>query len=397
MVLLNDAKNVVKGVHGFMIYFDNSATTKPYPEVLQTYLKVSENYFANPSSIHRLGGEVERLIYKAREQIADLLKVKTNEIVFTSGGTEANNLAIKGIAVEHQSRGRHLITTEVEHASCYSSFQQLEELGFEVTYLPVDEQGRISLKDLEENLKEETILVSVMHVNNELGTVQPVQEIGQILKQYPKIFFHIDNVQGIGKVPLQYEQSGIDLCSFSSHKFHGPKGVGFLYVRSGVSLSPLLTGGEHEFRKRAGTENVPGIIAMTKALRLILENSDKHMGEMLKLKEFLRKKLSEMDRVMVNTPEENSAPHILNFSVLGIKPEVLIHALEERDIFVSTKSACSSKSSDVSRILEATGHDYERASSAIRVSLNYENTLSEGIEFMETLEEVILNLRKVMR
>ncbi len=380
-----------------MIYFDNSATTKPYPEVLETYLKVSENYFANPSSIHRLGGEVERLIHKARQQVSELIRVKQNEIVFTSGGTEANNLAIKGIALEHQSRGRHLITTETEHASCYSSFQQLEDMGFDVTYLPVDEQGRISADDVKNALTEDTILVSVMHVNNELGTIQPVKEIGQMLKEYPKIFFHVDNVQGIGKVPLQYEQSGIDLCSFSSHKFHGPKGVGFLYVRSGVSLFSLLTGGDHEFRNRAGTENVPGIIAMTKALRMTMENSKDRMSDMLQLKEFLRKRISEMDRVLINTPEEHSAPHILNFSVLGIKPEVLIHALEERDMYVSTKSACSSKSSDVSRILEATGHDYERASSAIRVSLNFENTLSEGKEFLDTLEEVILNLRKVMR
>lgn len=206
-----------------MIYFDNSATTKPYPEALKTYVTVSENYFANPSSIHRLGGEVERLISKARQQIADLIKVKSDEIVFTSGGTEANNLAIKGVALEHRSRGRHLITTEIEHASCYSSFQQLEAMGYDVTYLPVDECGRVSVSDVEQALKDNTILVSIMHVNNELGSVQPVKEIGKLLKGYPKVLFHVDNVQGIGKVPLQYEQSGIDLCSFSSHKFHDLK------------------------------------------------------------------------------------------------------------------------------------------------------------------------------
>ncbi|MCF6138236.1 cysteine desulfurase family protein [Pseudalkalibacillus berkeleyi] len=380
-----------------MIYFDNSATTKPFPEVLETYVKVSEQYFANPSSIHRLGGEVERLINSARRQIAESIGVKSNEVVFTSGGTEANNLAIKGIAIEHQKRGRHLITTEIEHASCHATFKQLEKIGFEVTFLPVDAQGRISLTDLERSIKDETILVSIMHVNNELGTIQPIKEVGEMLKRHPKIFFHVDHIQGIGKVPLQFDQSGIDLCSFSSHKFHGPKGCGFLYVRSGVALSPLLTGGEQEFRKRAGTENVPGIIAMTKALRLTLLSMEERMNDMIDLKEFIKDQLSRLDPVQINTPERGSAPHILNFSIPGIKPEVLIHSLEEKDIFVSTKSACSSKSDAVSRVLEAVGYDFDRASSAIRVSFNFENTLSEGEIFVEALKEVVSNLQKVMR
>ncbi|WP_408007211.1 cysteine desulfurase family protein [Pseudalkalibacillus sp. A8] len=380
-----------------MIYFDNSATTKPYPEALKTYMTVSENYFANPSSIHRLGGEVEKLISTARNQIAGLLRVKPAEIIFTSGGTEANNLAIKGIAIEHQTRGKHLITTEIEHASCYESFRQLEQLGFDVTFLPVDRNGHVSIQNLHNAIRHDTILVSVMHVNNELGTIQPIQEIGQFLKKHPKIFFHVDHVQGIGKVPLQYEQSGVDLCSLSSHKFHGPKGVGILYVRNGIKISPLLHGGLQEYKHRAGTENIPGIIAMAKALRLTMEKSKDQMEGLLRLNRLLRSKLSEIEGVVLNTPEEKSAPHIINFSVPGIKPEVLIHALEEKDVFVSTKSACSSKSTEVSRVLEATGHELERASSAIRVSLSFDNTESEGERFITILEEVLHNLTKVMR
>ncbi|WP_261133293.1 cysteine desulfurase family protein [Bacillus sp. Marseille-Q3570] len=380
-----------------MIYFDNSATTKPYPEAMKTYMTVAENYFANPSSIHRLGGEVEKLISTARNQIAGLIRVNPAEIVFTSGGTEANNLAIKGIALRHQKRGKHLITTEIEHASCYESFMQLQQLGFDVTFLPVDRKGCVSVQDLRNEIRDDTILVSVMHVNNELGTVQPIKEIGRLLKEHPKIFFHVDHVQGIGKVPIQYEQSGIDLCSFSSHKFHGPKGVGFLYVRSGVTLSPLLHGGSQEFKHRAGTENIPGIIAMAKALRLTMEKSKYEMDNLVRLKNYIRLELSEIEGIFLNTPEDYSAPHIINFSVPGIKPEVLIHALEEREVFVSTKSACSSKSTEVSRVLEATGHESERANSAIRVSLSFENTRNEGERFIQILQEAIYNLKKVMR
>ncbi len=380
-----------------MIYFDNSATTKPYPEALKTYMTVSENYFANPSSIHRLGGEVEKLISTARNQIAGLLRVNPGEVVFTSGGTEANNLAIKGIAIEHQTRGKHLISTEIEHASCYESFRQLEQLGFDVTFLPVDRNGHVSIQDIQNAIRHDTILVSVMHVNNEIGTIQPVEDIGQFLKNHPKIFFHVDHVQGIGKVPLQYVQSGVDLCSFSSHKFHGPKGVGILYIRNGVTLSPLLHGGSQEFKHRAGTENIPGIIAMAKALRLTMEKSTKEMDGLLRLNRFLRSKLTEIEGVVLNTPEKQSAPHIINFSIPGIKPEVLIHALEERDVFVSTKSACSSKSTEVSRVLEATGHELERASSAIRISLSFDNKVNEGERFIAILEDVLNNLTKVMR
>jgi cysteine desulfurase len=380
-----------------MIYLDNSATTKPYKEVLDTFVTVSEKYFANPSSLHSKGGEAENLLGTARKSIAELLNVLPSEVVFTSGGTEGNNIAIKGIAYQHQNRGKHLITTGVEHASSYESFQFLETQGFDVTYLPVDEHGRISLEDLKEAIRPETILVSMLHVNNETGTIQPIREIGEILKNHPKVFFHVDNVQGIGKVRLPLKEWGIDLCTISAHKIHGLKGTGVLYVKNGVSLSALFTGGEQEYRKRAGTENVAGIVSMAKALRMILQEMSWKMDQMLSMKIKLIDGLKKMDNVEINTPLEDSAPHIINFSVIGVKPEVLIHSLDKKDIYISTRSACSSKQSGASRILLQMNLGEKRASSALRLSTSYENTIEEIEHVLLVLREEILNLKKVMR
>jgi cysteine desulfurase len=380
-----------------MIYLDNSATTKPYKEVLDIFLTVSEKYFANPSSLHSKGGEAENLLTAARKSISALLDVQPSEIVFTSGGTEGNNIAIKGIAFQHQNRGKHLITTAVEHASSYESFQYLETQGFEVTYLPVDEAGVVSIEDLKEALRPETVLVSMLHVNNETGTIQPIEEIGKILKEHKKIFFHVDNVQGIGKVPLQLKEWGIDLCTISAHKIHGLKGTGLLYIKNGVTLSALFTGGEQEYRKRAGTENVAGIASMAKALRLTLDEMRIKKEKMLEVKQVFTEGLKNIEGVELNTPEKHSAPHIVNFSVEGIKPEVLIHALDKRNIFVSTRSACSSKQGGASRILLEMGLDERRASTAIRISTSYDNTLEEAKNTLKVLEEEILNFKKVMR
>ncbi|OOE13911.1 cysteine desulfurase family protein [Fictibacillus arsenicus] len=380
-----------------MIYLDNSATTKPFKEVLDTFLTVSEKYFANPSSLHSKGGEAENLLTAARKSIAALLDVQPSEIVFTSGGTEGNNIAIKGIAYQHQNRGKHLITTAVEHASSYESFQYLETQGFEVTYLPVDEAGMISIVDLKEAMRPETVLVSMLHVNNETGTIQPIKEIGEILKEHKKIFFHVDNVQGIGKVPLQLKEWGIDLCTISAHKIHGLKGTGLLYVKNGVTLSALFTGGEQEYRKRAGTENVAGIASMAKALRLTLDEMRIKKEKILAVKQVFIEGLKKIEGVELNTPEKHSAPHIVNFSVEGIKPEVLIHSLDKRDIFVSTRSACSSKQGGASRILLEMGLDERRASTAIRISTSYDNSLEEAKNTLHVLEEEILNFKKVMR
>jgi cysteine desulfurase len=380
-----------------MIYLDNSATTKPYKEVLDTFVTVSEKYFANPSSLHSKGGEAEKLLGQARKSIAQLLEVAPSEVVFTSGGTEGNNIAIKGIAFQHQNRGKHLITSSVEHASSHESFQYLESQGFEVTYLPVDHDGLISLEDLERSIRPDTILVSLIHVNNETGTIQPIQEIGKILKEHPKIFFHVDNVQGVGKVDLPLKECGIDLCTVSAHKIHGLKGNGILFVKNGVSISSLFTGGEQELKKRAGTENVAGIVAMAKALRLILQESKEKKEHLLEIKQFLIEELRSIDGIDINTPINCSAPHIINFSVKGIKPEVLIHSLDKRDVYVSTRSACSSKQGGASRILLEMGLGENRASTAIRLSTSYGNTLKEAELSLKVLKEELINIKKVMR
>ncbi|WP_137788644.1 cysteine desulfurase family protein [Bacillus sp. E(2018)] len=380
-----------------MIYLDNSATTKPYKEVLDTFVTVSEKYFANPSSLHSKGGEAEKLLGQARKSIAQLLEVAPSEVVFTSGGTEGNNIAIKGIAFQHQNRGKHLITSSVEHASSHESFQYLESQGFEITYLPVDHDGLISLEDLERSIRPDTILVSLIHVNNETGTIQPVQEIGKILKEHPKIFFHVDNVQGVGKVDLPLKEWGIDLCTISAHKIHGLKGNGILFVKNGVSISSLFTGGEQELKKRAGTENVAGIVAMAKALRLILQESKEKKDNLYEIKQFLLEELRSIDGIEINTSMKYSAPHIINFSAKGIKPEVLIHSLDKRDVYVSTRSACSSKQGGASRILLKMGLGENRASTAIRLSTSYGNTLEEAEKALKVIKEELINIKKVMR
>lgn len=380
-----------------MIYFDNSATTKPYKEVIETYVKVSESFFGNPSSLHTLGKEAEKLLDQGREQIAKFLKVNKKEIVFTSGGTEGNNLAIKGTALMHQTRGKHLITTRVEHASNYEVYSQLEKLGFEVTYLSVNKFGEISIDELKRVIRPDTILVSLIHVNNELGSILPIKEIGEVLNQYPKIYFHVDHVQGMSKVPLFFKECHIDLCTISGHKFHGPKGTGVLYVRNGVKLYPLFTGGIQEHNLRAGTENIPGVIAMAKALRMSMERYVEKKDHLEQLKKQLNNGLKEIEDVIINSPIENGAPHIVNFSIPKMKPEVVIQSLAEREIYVSTKSACSSKLAQPSRVLLEAGIGKERAETAIRVSFTFENTIEEVNKFLETLISVISKLKEVMR
>ncbi|HHY72713.1 MAG TPA: cysteine desulfurase [Bacillus bacterium] len=379
------------------MYFDNSATTKPYPEVLEAYVKVSEQYFGNPSSIHTLGSEAEKVLSQSRALTASLLGVKSSEIVFTSGGTEGNNLAVKGVAIEYQNRGKHLITTRIEHPSVLEACKQLESLGYSVSYLDVDKNGRIDLEQLQRMLREDTILVSIIHVNNELGTVQPIREVGDILKKYPKLLFHVDNVQGIGKVSLDLKAAGVDLCTISGHKFHGLRGTGLLYIRDGVKIARIISGGGQEMNVRSGTENTAGIVAMTKALRVTIDKyRDGEVAQLLQMKEKLLVGLRKIDGIVINTPEQCSAPHIINFSVLKVKPEVLIHSLSNDNIYVSTQSACSSKLAQPSRVLMAAGLGEARANSAIRVSFSYENTMAEVDEFLTVLATIVPKLRKVM-
>ena len=379
-----------------MIYFDNSATTKPYKEVLEAFNKVSAEYFGNPSSLHGLGGMAEKLLLQAREQMAKLLKVQSNEIYFTSGGTESNNIAIKGTALMYRNRGRHIITTKIEHPSIKESMEQLRSLGFQITYIPVDDRGIVSVSEIEKAITDETILVSVMHVNNETGSVQPIKEIGQLLKRYSKVLFHVDHVQGIGKVPLHFYECNIDLCTISGHKFHGLKGTGALFIRHGVKISPLFSGGGQEWNQRSGTENVAGMVAMAKALRLTLLRQDTGLAELIIIKDFLRKELEKIEGVQIYTPATQSSPHIINFSIRGFKAEVFVHALEERNIFVSTTSACASKTRKASSVLLAMGVPEDEAMSSIRLSLSFENTLDEAKQFIASVKEAVLKLREVM-
>lgn len=379
-----------------MIYFDNSATTKPHKDVLETFTKVSSQYFGNPSSIHSLGLEAEKLLRAARMQMATLLGVKEQEIVFTSGGTEGNNFSIKGVAYKYHSRGKHIITTSIEHPSVHNPVLQLEKEGFDVTFLPVGMDGRVRLEDVEKALRDDTILVSMIHVNNEIGTIQPIEEIGQMLQKYPKVLFHVDHVQGIGKVPLNIHENHIDLLTISAHKFHGLKGTGALIVREGLKIEPLLAGGEQERGLRSGTENVAGIAAMAKALRIALEDVSGKINRMKEIREYIRTEFENVEGITINTPKEHVAPHIFNFSVAGFKTEVLVHEIAERGVFVSTTSACNSKKNEPSKTLLAMGKDKEIAQSPIRISLSYENTLDEANKAVNVIKDSINHLKKSM-
>jgi cysteine desulfurase len=381
----------------FMIYFDNSATTKPYKEVLDSFVTVSSEFFGNPSSLHGIGGQAEKLLSQSREQIAKLLAVKPTEIFFTSGGTESNNMAIKGAAMLHKNRGRHIITSSIEHDSVSAAMELLEHNGFDITRLPVDHEGRVCTDDVKSAIREDTILVSIMHVNNEVGTIQPIEEIGEILKQYPSILFHVDTVQSIGKVTLPLKENRIDLCSVSSHKFHGLKGTGAIFIREGVRLAPLFSGGSQEQKYRSGTQNVAGAVSMAKALRITMAKSSSEIEKMKKVNKLLRDGLAEMEDVYIHTPVHGSAPHILNFSIRGVKSEVFIHALEDKGVYVSTTSACSSKRNVPSKTLLAMGVPRDLASSAIRISLSFQNTVEEAEKVIKEIDEAANHLRKVRK
>lgn len=378
-----------------MLYLDNSATTRPLDEVVDAIVEVMKVHYGNPSSLYRLGMEAEQLLNQSRTVIAQSLGVRPEWVVFTSGGTESNNLAIKGTAYSYRSRGKHLITTEIEHASVYECFRQLEEEGFRVTYLKPDSSGAVSVKAVEEALTPDTILVSIMHVNNETGVIQPIREIGEMLKNHPRILFHVDAVQSVGKIPLDPEGWGIDLLSVSAHKLHGPKGVGLLLKREGLKLRPLLAGGGQEFCIRSGTENVPLIVGMAKALRIAMERRAEHMDKLYALRDALIARLRDIPGIRLNGVQERGkvAPHIINFSIPGLKSEVVVHALEQHGIYVSAGSACSSGDEKPSRVLLAMGLSEAEASSAIRVSLSPQLTEADMDRFIQALETVIKTLK----
>ncbi|MGN7279945.1 cysteine desulfurase family protein [Bacillus altitudinis] len=355
-----------------MIYLDNSATTKPYPEVLQVHQQVSERFFGNPSSLHQLGIDASRLLSETRKQILHYTGFTQYEIIFTSGATEANNIAIKGAALAKMNRGRHIVTTAIEHPSVIESFEQLKTLfGFDISYIQVNEHGRADMTHLKEVLRPDTVLVSLMHVNNETGAIQPIEEAASIIRKYAKeAIFHVDGVQGIGKVQLPKEMD-IDLLTMSGHKIHGLKGTGALFLKKEIVLAPFITGGEQELGLRSGTENPAGAVSLAKAIKQSFEYLNKHHDEMIALKTELEQQLGKIEGVVINTPLTHSAPHIVNFSVPGIQIEVLLHMLEKEGIYVSTTSACSAKKKEPSRVLLAMGKSEEAAKSSMRISLTY--------------------------
>lgn len=355
-----------------MIYLDNSATTKPYPEVLQVHQQVSERFFGNPSSLHQLGIDASRLLSETRKQILHYTGFTQYEIIFTSGATEANNIAIKGAALAKMNRGRHIVTTAIEHPSVIESFEQLKTLfGFDISYIQVNEHGRADMTHLKEVLRPDTVLVSLMHVNNETGAIQPIEEAASIIRTYAKeAIFHVDGVQGIGKVPLPKEMD-IDLLTMSGHKIHGLKGTGALFLKKEIVLAPFITGGEQELGLRSGTENPAGAVSLAKAIKQSFEYLNKHHDEMIALKTELEQQLGKIEGIVINTPLTHSAPHIVNFSVPGIQIEVLLHMLEKEGIYVSTTSACSAKKKEPSRVLLAMGKSEEVAKSSMRISLTY--------------------------
>lgn len=381
-----------------MIYFDNSATTQALPEVVSTYAKVSEQVWGNPSSLHKFGESAWNLLEQSRAQIAKLLGANPGEILFTSGGTEGDNWVVKGTAFEKREFGKHLITTTIEHPAIQNSMEQLEELGFDVTYLPVDEHGRISVEDLKAAIRPDTILVSVMAVNNEIGSEQPLVEVADVLKDYPKIHFHIDAVQGIGKgLQDAIMNDRVDFVTFSGHKFHAPRGTGFIYARAGRKIASLLTGGGQERNLRSGTENVPAIAAMAKALRLLLDHEQEAVARELTIKQTILNHIQGLRNITIFSEDTaNFAPHILCFAIEGVRGETIVHAFEEQGIYISTTSACSSKKHLASSTLKAMNVADDVATSAVRVSLGDQNTLAEAEEFNRVFDQLYAGFGKIM-
>ena len=367
-----------------MIYFDNAATTKIYDDALTSYVQVSQKFFGNPSSLHQLGVDAHQVLTKARVQVASLLSVQPEEIFFTSGGTESNNWAIKGTALEKSVFGKHIITTKIEHPSVIQTCKQLERFGFEVTYLDADSKGIVNVEQLKESLRKDTILVSVMAVNNEVGAVQPIAEIAKVLEEYPSIHFHVDAVQAVERASQLLAIERIDLLSLSAHKFHGPRGVGIMYKKFGRKIQALLTGGGQEKGERSTTENLPGIVATTKALRMAIEEKSV-TGE---LRSQLWKELVTKPEIRIFSPEDG-ASHVLCFAIKGVRGEVVVHAFENHGIYISTTSACSSKKADSSSTLYAMDVPTEWATGAVRVSFSNDNTKEEVEQFINVLHQLM--------
>ncbi len=379
-----------------MIYFDNSATTKPYPEALATYTEVATRIWGNPSSLHNLGSQATRILEASRKQIAELIGKKAEEIYFTSGGTEGDNWILKGVAFEKAPYGKHIIVSDIEHPAIKESAAWLKTQGFEVDYAPVDARGFVKVDALANLLRPDTTLVSVMAVNNEIGSIQPIHDIAALLEDRPTISFHVDAVQALAKVATEvYLPERVDFATFSSHKFHGLRGVGFVYIKEGKKITPLLTGGGQEKEMRSTTENVAGIAATAKALRLAMENQEAFASKTQQMKEVIRKELANYPDVTIFSGEDHFAPHILTFGIKGVRGEVVVHAFEEFDIYISTTSACSSKAGKPAGTLIAMGVDKSIAQTAVRLSLDLENDMSQVEQFLTKFKLIYEQTRKV--
>ena len=380
-------------------YLDNSATTQCSASAADMMMQVLRTDYGNPSSLHNRGMEAENYIKEARARIAKTLKVNDKEIYFTSGGTEGNNLAIIGAAMANQRAGKRVITTAIEHPSVGNPYAYLQEQGFEVTYLPVDAYGLISLQDLKDAMTKDTILVSMMHVNNEIGAVEPVEEAAKLIKQMnPGCLFHVDAIQSYGKFRIYPKKMGIDLLTVSGHKIHGPKGSGFLFVRERVKLKPIILGGGQELGMRSGTENVPAIAGLGQAAMEIYQDFDEKTAHLYQLRNHFIERVEQIPGVTINGYKDNrNAPHIVSVSVKGVRSEVLLHALEEKEIYVSAGSACSSNKPAVSKTLQAIGLERSLLDSTVRFSFSVHTTMDEIDYACDIMEALVPMLSKYTR
>jgi cysteine desulfurase len=379
------------------IYLDNSSTTRPYPQVVDKMVQALTEDYANPSAAHRKGVEVEKEIKIIRQNIARAVGANDKEIYFTSGGTESNNTVIRGVANLYKKRKNHIISTNIEHPSVLNTLKDLEEDGFEVTYLEVEKNGVIDFEEFKNSIRPTTCLVTIMHVNNEIGSIQPVKEIGKYLKSLDeKIYFHVDAIQSFGKIDFKPSKYNIDFMSVSGHKFHGPKGIGFMYVKSNSRIKPILFGGGQESGVRSGTENVPGIYGIGEAVKVLFDDLSRNIEKMDSLKELLKTELLKIiDNVKVNSPEDGVC-HVLNIAFIGAKGEVLLHYLEQKGVYVSTGSACSAKKKG-SHVLNAIGLTPKEVEGTIRFSLSDMNTEEEILEAAKIIKESVDDLRNIIK
>ncbi|ONH63863.1 Cysteine desulfurase [Streptococcus parauberis] len=379
-----------------MIYFDNAATTMPDPQALRTYQEVASKIYSNPSSLHQLGTNASRILQASRKQIADLLGCNEQEIIFTSGGTESDNWALKGLAFEKASYGKHIIVSDIEHPAVKESAKWLESQGFSISFAPVTKDGFVDVEKLANLIQPDTILVSVMGVNNEIGSIQPIKAISELLSDKPGIAFHVDAVQAIGKIPTsEFLTDRVDFASFSGHKFHAVRGIGFLYMKTGKRLSPLLNGGGQEKGQRSTTENLPAIASMARALRLLNEREESALKKISVMKQVLFEALSTYKDVTVFSGIEGFAPNILTFGIKGVRGEVLVHAFESHEIYISTTSACSSKAGKPAGTLLAMGVPLQDAQTAVRISLDDDNDMGQVEQFLTIFKQIYDKTQKV--